>query len=69
MASYDPSCPNCHRCSRCGGTGPRDEPLTWFTEPHLYELYLTVGQALCTPPQWASEQLKPFIPQPAMDLT
>jgi len=45
-----------------------DSEFVWYTEPSLYDLYLQVGGALCTPPHWSDEDLARFIPQPAMNL-
>ena len=45
-----------------------DDDFVWYTEPSLYELYLRVGGALCTPPHWSDDELARFIPQPAMNL-
>lgn len=45
------------------------DPFVQHTEPTLYQLCLTVGGALCTPPHWVAPELARFIPQPKMDLS
>jgi hypothetical protein len=43
---------------------PRRVQNEWKSAGSLYELYITIGLALQTPPHWCDSELEPYFPLP-----